>query len=124
MKKALLAALPAVLLSGCFFRKAIDDRPWNEESVAKIEVGKSTKADVLRLLGPPKQIVRLLESEAYMYTHTVEKHTGTFLVVVNLYRTDRQYDSVCVVIDRKDVVTAVGSRFKADKAKYGVPWRE
>jgi hypothetical protein len=27
-----------------------------------------------------------------------------------------------VIIDRKDMVTAVGSRFSADQAEYGFPW--
>ena len=69
-----------------------------------------------------KEIIRLLESEAYVYTRAVEKNTNTFLLVVNLSRSDRQYDAVTVIIDRKDVVTAVGSRFAADFAEYGFPW--
>lgn len=115
-----LAAL--VLLNGCYVSKKKDDRPWAAEVVAKIEVGKTTKADVLRLLGPPKQIIRLLESEAYMYIAPVEKNSGLVLLVLNLSRSDRQYDAVTVIINRQDVVTAVGSRFSADEAEYGPPW--
>jgi len=115
-----LAAL--VLLNGCYVSKKKDDRPWAAEIVAKIEVGKTTKADVLRLLGPPKQIIRLLESEAYMYIAPVEKNSGLVLLVLNLSRSDRQYDAVTVIINRQDVVTAVGSRFSADEAEYGPPW--
>jgi outer membrane protein assembly factor BamE (lipoprotein component of BamABCDE complex) len=123
MKLTLAALLPA-LLAGCYFGKTRDDRLWDEERVAKIEVGKTTKAQVLQLLGPPKQVVRLLESEAYMYSHTIEKDTGAFLLVVNLRRSDRQYDAVTVIINRQDVVTAVGSRFTAEQAGYGLPWQD
>jgi hypothetical protein len=77
---------------------------------------------VLQLLGPPKQIIRLLESEAYMYVASVEKNSGLVLLVLNLSRSDRQYDAVTVIINRQDVVTAVGSRFSADEASYGPPW--
>ena len=117
---ALAAAL--VALSGCYVSKKIDDRPWPAEVVSKIEVGKTTKAEVLKLLGPPKQVIRLLESEAYMYVASVEKNSGLVLLILNLSRSDRQYDAVTVIINRQDIVTAVGSRFSADEASYGPPW--
>ena len=122
MAKLLLAAAAIAALSGCYLGKKRDDRPWPSEVASKIEVGKSTKAEVLKLLGPPKQVVRLLESEAYMYVATVEKTSGIFLLILNLSRTDRQYDAVTVIINRQDIVTAVGSRLSADEAEYGMPW--
>ena len=121
MKQAFLVAILCGL-TGCYFGRKKDDRPWAPETVARIEVGKTTKAEVLQLLGPPKQIIRLLESEAYMYVASVEKNTSVFLLVLNLSRSDKQYDAVTVVINRQDVVTAVGSRFAADQAEYGFPW--
>lgn len=123
MRLAPLAVLPLVL-AGCFFGKTKDQRPWEESDVAKIQVGKTTKAEVLRLLGPPKQIVRLLESEAYMYSHSIQKETGTYLILLNMHRTDTQYDAVTVIINRQDVVTAVGHRFDAEKSGYGFPWQD
>ena len=118
----LALALLALPLGGCFFGKKMDDRSWEAGAVARVQPGKTTKAEVLTLLGPPKEIIRLLESEAYVYSRTVEKNTNTFLILINLQRTDRQYDAVTVIIDRKDMVTAVGSRFTADEAEYGFPW--
>lgn len=110
------------VLNGCYVSKKKDDRPWRAEVAAGIQVGKTTKAEVLQLLGPPKQIIRLLESEAYMYVASVEKNSGLVLLVLNLSRSDRQYDAVTVIINRQDVVTAVGTRFTADSAEYGFPW--
>ena len=122
MSKLVPALLALLALNGCYFGKKKDDRPWPSDIASRIEVGKTTKAEVLKLMGPPKQVVRLLESEAYMYVATVEKNSGIFLLLVNLSRTDRQYDSVTVVINRADIVTAVGARFTADEAEYGFPW--
>lgn len=122
MRNVIALAAALAVLNGCYVSKKKDDRPWAADVVAKIEVGKTTKADVLRLLGPPKQIIRLLESEAYMYIAPVEKNSGLVLIVLNLSRSDRQYDAVTVIINRQDVVTAVGSRFSADEAEYGPPW--
>lgn len=120
VKRTALLALLA--LSGCYFGKSKEDRPWSNETVSRIEVGKTTKADVLRLLGPPKVIIRLLDSEAYMYVASVEKKTGTILVVLNLTRSDKQYDAITVIINRQDIVTGVGARFAGDEAAYGFPW--
>jgi outer membrane protein assembly factor BamE (lipoprotein component of BamABCDE complex) len=122
MKKSIALAAALFVLNGCYFSRKKDDRPWPIEVVSQIEVGKTTKAEVLQLLGPPKQIIRLLESEAYMYVASVEKSSGLVLVVLNLSRNDRQYDAVTVIINRQDVVTAVGARFSADDAAYGLPW--
>jgi hypothetical protein len=122
MRKLIALAATVAVLNGCYVSKKKDDRPWPSEIVARIVVGKTTKAEVLQLLGPPKQIIRLLESEAYMYIAPVEKNSGLVLLVLNLSRSDRQYDAVTVIINRQDIVTAVGSRFTADEASYGPPW--
>jgi hypothetical protein len=122
MRKLIALAATVAVLNGCYVSKKKDDRPWPAEIVARIVVGKTTKAEVLQLLGPPKQIIRLLESEAYMYIAPVEKNSGLVLLVLNLSRSDRQYDAVTVIINRQDIVTAVGSRFTADEASYGPPW--
>jgi hypothetical protein len=44
------------------------------------------------------------------------------LIILNMSRTDRQYDAVTVIINRQDIVTAVGSRFTANESEYGFPW--
>ena len=122
MRRYLVLAAALGVLNGCYVSKKKDDRPLRSEVVAAIQVGKTTKAEVLQMLGPPKQIIRLLESEAYMYVAAVEKNSGLVMVLLNLSRSDRQYDAVTVIINRQDVVTAVGSRFAAETAEYGPPW--
>lgn len=122
MQKLIAVSAALFLLNGCYFSRKKDDRPWPADLVTRIEVGKTTKAEVLKLLGPPKQIIRLLESEAYMYVSSIEKNSGLVLVVLNLSRSDRQYDSVTVIINRQDIVTAVGHRFTAEESEYGFPW--
>ena len=122
MRRLIILVAALGVLNGCYVSKKKDDRPLRGEVVAAIQVGKTTKAEVLQLLGPPKQIIRLLESEAYMYVASVEKNSGLVLLVLTMSRSDRQYDAVTVIINRQDVVTAVGSRFAADTAEYGPPW--
>jgi outer membrane protein assembly factor BamE (lipoprotein component of BamABCDE complex) len=119
-----LAAVLPLLLCGCLLTKSKDDFPLAPEDVARIEVGKTTKAEILQILGPPKQIVRLLDSEAFVYQHTIQKSTGLYLAILNLQRADKQHDAVTVIVDRKGVVTAVGSRFLSDRARYATPWAD
>jgi len=122
MKKILLI-LPLLLLStGCYFQKNKDDSYWRPEVVAKIEVGTTTKAQVLELLGPPRKIIKLHDSEAFVFEHVIEKRTGLFAIILITQRIDKQRDAVTVIIDRKGVVTAVGSRFQAEEASFGSPW--
>jgi outer membrane protein assembly factor BamE (lipoprotein component of BamABCDE complex) len=122
MRKLLALAAAHIALNGCYFGKKIDDRPWAQEVVDKIKPGKTTKEEVLRMMGPPKLVIRLLESEAYMYVASTEKTSGLVLIILNMSRTDRQYDAVTIIINRQDIVTAVGSRFTANESEYGFPW--
>ena len=119
---ALLYAL--LLLPGCFVSKDLQERTWDASAVEKLEVGKSTRADVLRLVGAPTEVIKLLDSDAYVYEHTVTKTTGMFLILFNTNRQDRQFDRVTVIVDRKGTVVAVGTRWAADRAVYGLPWTD
>ena len=57
-----------------------------------------------------RQVVRLLDSEAYMYSHSVEKKTNTFLLVVNLNRSDRQYDAITIIIGIANITFTIAIR--------------
>lgn len=122
--KITLLLLPVALLSGCYLSKTKDDLPWTPEDVSKIQVGKTTKAEMLALLGPPREIVKLLDSEAFRYYHSIEKETGVFALVLNTRRTDQQFDAITVIVNREGTVTGIGSRFDAEEASYGFPWND
>ena len=119
MKITLLFA--RALLAGCLWADAVDGSSWPRETVAKIQVGKSTRADVLEWLGPPRHIIRLVEGEALVYECSKEKSTGFSLVIVSTWRNDKQYDGVTVLVNRDGVVTAVGAKWEQDKASHGLP---
>lgn len=114
--------LLGLLLPGCYFQKRKENSYWKQEQVASIQVGKTTKAEVLEALGPPKKIIKLHEAEAYVFEHVVEKRTGFFAVLLVTQRIDQQRDAVTVIVDKSGLVSAVGSRFDAEKASFGSPW--
>ncbi|MEN8149741.1 MAG: hypothetical protein ABFS86_07945 [Planctomycetota bacterium] len=114
--------LVLLLLPGCFASRTIDDETWDPGLAGQLVVGQSTREDVLKIMGPPKEVVELLDSDAYVYEHAVTKESGLFLLVVNFANDDIQYDRVTVIVDREGIVRGVGERFKADTAEYGLPF--
>ena len=123
----LLFLLAALAFSGCFLSRSKVKAPINAEMVGRIAVGKSTREDVVRLLGAPTDIIFCnkehdpLRVFAYEYTYTVTKTTGLTLVVVTFLNTDTKRDHVLVFFDNRGVVSAVGKSLDADKASYKLP---
>jgi outer membrane protein assembly factor BamE (lipoprotein component of BamABCDE complex) len=113
-----------LLLPGCFVAKSIDDTTWDPATVAQLKVGTSTRADVLRLLGAPNQVVELLDSDAYVYRHAIGKVTGFTVILFTAIRSDEQRDGITVIVDRSGIVRAVGSRYNAERAIHGAPWAD
>ena len=117
-----LIPLLFVPLGGCLWAESIDGTSWSKEVVAKVQVGKTTRAEVLEWLGPPRHIIRLTDGEALVYTMSVEKSTGFAILIASTWRNDKQYDAITVLVNKEGAVTAVGSRFDADKSSHGFPW--
>lgn len=122
MLRLIPAALVLLLSTGCFLSKTKEDVPWNQEEVAMIEAGTTTKAELLQLLGPPTEIIRLLNTDAFIWRRHIEKNTGTFLLLINMERSDRQFDAITAIVNKDGIVEAIGSRFSSDQSSYGLPW--
>ena len=109
--------------SGCaVIGRGKDFRPMDERALAKIEPGKTTAADILQLFGPPTQIVKLSNGNAYIYDRSLSKATGLWLVVVTFANYDTQHDRVVFFLNNQDLVTHYGSSFKSDTSSYGLPF--
>ena len=115
----LLGAL--CLLTGCIFTQATEGTGLAAEPIDQIVVGTSTRADVTRLLGAPDEVVQLTNRSAWHYQHLHEKQSALFLLVFAARGVDTQVDRVWVFFDEDDVVTHVGSSFRADQAEFGLP---
>ncbi len=53
----LVAVAGLWLLPGCFLSRTKVERPIDAEQVARIEVGKTTQREVVRILGAPTDII-------------------------------------------------------------------
>ena len=120
--------LLTLLLSGCVLSLSEDGSRLRDEAADQIIVGKSTRADVARLLGPPDIIVYSnkehdpLFEQAYQYKRTTNKGSAMCLWVFATCRSDTKYDRITVFFDQNGVVEHIGSRLDGRKAEYGAPW--
>lgn len=116
------------LLSSCVLAQTTDGSSILADDASQITPGKSTRADVTRILGPPDEIVHsnrehdpLLE-KVYMYRRSKKKQTALFLLVFSTFRSDTKWDHVAVFFDSKGVVEHVGVKLDSESAAYGAPW--
>jgi len=119
----LVVLLMIVTGSGCaVIGRGKDFRPIEEKTLTHVEPGKTTAADVMKLFGPPSQIVKLSNGNAYIYDRSLSKATGLWLVVVTFANYDTQHDRIVFFINNQDLVTHYGSSFKSDTSTYGMPF--
>jgi hypothetical protein len=115
--------LVLITAAGCaVIGRGKDFRPIEEKTLTQVEPGKTTAADVMRLFGPPSQIVKLSNGNAYIYDRSLSKATGLWLVLVTFANYDTQHDRIVFFISNQDLVMHYGSSFKSDTSSYGMPF--
>ena len=101
-----LVLLVTIPLTGClqFRSKRGVEVNWETTVTEQLESGKSTRADVMNLLGPPSQIIALEEETAlyYLFEHTAGE--GYILVLYNRFTVDARYDRAVFFFDENDVL--------------------
>jgi hypothetical protein len=125
--KLLLSMMTLLLIlsiaAGCaVIGRGKDFRPIEENRLSQVTPGKTTASDVVSLFGPPTQIVKLSNGNAYIYDRSQSKATGFWFVIVTLANYDTQYDRIVFFINNNNLVTHYGSSFKSDTAAYGMPF--
>lgn len=112
-----------LVLAGCaVFGRDKNFHPYDPAALTQIIPGKSTAEDVTRLFGPPTQVVKLTGGNAYVYSRSLSKGTGLWLVFVTLVNYDTQYDQVVFFLNPQNVVTHCGSALRSGDAAYGLPF--
>jgi outer membrane protein assembly factor BamE (lipoprotein component of BamABCDE complex) len=70
-----ILVLLALLCSGCTISRVYRGAPLRGDP-ALLESGKSTKSDVLRILGPPDLIQHQTDGDAFVYTHSQQNFSS------------------------------------------------
>ena len=124
-QRLLLCSLGCALLAGCALGTQRFGRAIDAERIASLEVGVSSKADVLRLFGPPTATSRLpvvapaqspaqgLETpgepdpEVFVYEYREDRETFFTAILYTRFRRDVLADRLMVFFDASDVVRYV-----------------
>ena len=122
LRMTILLLVVSVAAGCAVIGRGRDFRPIEENTLSQVTPGKTTATDVVRLFGPPSQIVKLSNGNAYVYDRSLSKATGLWFVIVTFANYETQYDRIVFFINNSDIVTHYGSSFKSNAAAYGMPF--
>ena len=78
---------------------------WRSESIEDWKVGKSTEQDIVTLLGPPSQLIRLEKETVYYYLRERQSGKGLFLMLYNWRSEKLTYDRAVFFFGRDGKLT-------------------
>ncbi len=110
-----LILLASLLLSGCvqFSNQRGIEVGWQDEVVARLDRGSSTRADVLALLGPPSQVIALQDETVLYYLFEDADGEGMLLILYNNIEIRTHYDRAIFFFDDNDVLTDFATQVRA-----------
>ncbi len=115
MRKLLIVCLCLSLLAGCvkFNSRRGVEVAWQDQVVASLEKGSSTRTDVLELLGPPSQVISLKDETVLYYLFEKSEGDGVILIVYNRIDIDTRYDRAIFFFDKDDVLNDFSTKVLA-----------
>ncbi len=107
LTKLTVVILMSGLLAGClqYENKRGVDVTWETTIEGKLETGKTTRRDILDLLGPPSQLIALEEETVLYYLFEHSEGDGMILILYNRMRINTNYDRAVFFFDENDVLT-------------------
>ncbi|MFI5315610.1 MAG: hypothetical protein ACHQ6T_07910 [Myxococcota bacterium] len=114
-----IAALAALVLApGCTIVRTYVGNELPPAADGSIVPGTTTKAEVLRELGPPDRLVRQYEGDVFVYAYIrrnessidLEEPVFTRMRIFSYTKTQEKSDRMVVLFDRSGVVAGVGLR--------------
>lgn len=116
--KRLALALSLALATGCTIVRTYVGNEMPESVDGRLVPGTTTKADVLRDLGPPDRLVRQYEGDVFVYAY-VRRNTASFelsepvfthLLVFSYTKNQEKSDRLVLLFDRAGILTGAGFR--------------
>lgn len=115
LSKIMFVSLLMCFFAGCaqYDSKRGVDVLWQAEAVKTLEVGKTTRSQVLKLFGPPSQVISLDDESVLYYLFEYSKGEGLVLIVYNRIQVDTHYDRAIFFFDDNDVLTDLATHIQA-----------
>ena len=112
LKKTIGLLLIIGLLPGClqYENKRGVDVGWQASIDGKLAPGKTTRSDILDLLGPPSQLIALEEETVLYYLFEHSEGEGMILILYNRMRINTRYDRAVFFFDENDILTDYSTR--------------
>lgn len=108
MKKSLLTSLPVLLLSGCINNYDYHGHLVEEDDLAGLSVGESSKEDVVRVVGTPSSVSTFHDNQWYYIAETREKVA---------FFSPRAVESQITILSFDDAGILTGVEFKGEDDK-------
>lgn len=106
------------LLSGCSFAYVEIGVPVPEAT--GLEIGRSTKADALEALGPPRLVRRQFDGDLYTWRRTKRRTRSLTILPVYVQAFfysdgDSRRDDLSLLFDREGVLQGIGRRLETEE---------
>tara|TARA_R110001592_G_scaffold337300_1_gene623685 strand:- start:299418 stop:299753 length:336 start_codon:yes stop_codon:yes gene_type:complete len=107
------------LLTGCaqYENKRGVEVTWQDDVTRHLVPGKTSRKEVLKLLGPPSQVISLEEETVLYYLFERSRGNGVILIVYNRMEINTHYDRAILFFDANDILTDYAT--KIDEAAQG-----
>lgn len=104
---SIIACLFTAVLAGCaqYENKRGVEVTWQDDVTKHLVPGQTSRKEVLRLLGPPSQVISLEEETVLYYLFERSKGSGVILLVYNRMEINTHYDRAILFFDANDVLT-------------------
>ena len=100
-----------LLLSGCFNlsdQQGVDNLWRVESNLSDIEKGKTSQEEIIKLFGPPSQIINLDEGSVFYYLLQRKEGRGVFLLLYNFRDEEIIFDRAIFFFNDQGVLTEYG----------------
>ena len=103
----IIACLFTACLAGCaqYENKRGVEVTWQDNVTQHLVPGETSRKEVLKLLGPPSQVISLEEETVLYYLFERSKGNGVILIVYNRMEINTHYDRAILFFDANDVLT-------------------
>ncbi|NQX88127.1 MAG: hypothetical protein HRT77_05655 [Halioglobus sp.] len=103
-RMALLFIVPLLCACAQYENQRGVDVNWQNDITGRLVKDKSTRQDVLALLGPPSQIISLDNESVLYYLFEHSQGEGLILILYNRMRINTRYDRAVFFFDENDVL--------------------
>jgi outer membrane protein assembly factor BamE (lipoprotein component of BamABCDE complex) len=116
VKIVIVIALMTILVCGCSIGRVYMGSEIRYDPNEKIEIGSTTKGEILEIFGPPDKIQKQYDGDIFVYAYlrknssklTVEEPYFTNFILFQYTRIQQKKDGLVILFDKDGVVKNYG----------------